>query len=315
MAAAFQWQFDAPTGTYKSHAMSAKIFEAATENSVFMDHTQGVEGFGRKQGETVTLTRLAAVTEPTSGKLTEGERIPEDTYSITTTSITVSEYGRSIPFTSLAEDLSFIDLENNIQSGLRNQMTRTLDSVVATAFKTAKIKYAPTGEASNNIATNGTFGTAATANMNLWHVEQIRDYLFDTLFAEPTSGGDYVGVFRTLGLRGIKQDPAWEEWKKYNDPAAKFNGEVGRIEGIRFVETNHNNALGKVGTSSVLGEGVIFGSDAVALAEVLTPELRAAIPQDFGRSKAVAWYGILEAGIIWDTGNAGQAKIVHVGST
>jgi hypothetical protein len=60
---------------------------------------------------------------------------------------------------------------------------------------------------------------------------------------------------------------------------------------------------------------VVFGSDAVAMAEVMTPELRAAIPQDFGRSKAVAWYGNLGFGLIWDTGNAGEAKVVHVGST
>jgi N4-gp56 family major capsid protein len=130
-------------------------------------------------------------------------------------------------------------------------------------------------------------------------------------------GDSYVGIFRTLGLRGLKRDPDWVEWHKYTDPAAKFNSEVGRLEEIRFVETNHANALGKVGTSSVLGEGVVFGEDAVALAEASTPELRVEINvgQDFGRSHAVAWYGILEFGIIWDTGNAGQARIVHVGST
>jgi hypothetical protein len=65
----------------------------------------------------------------------------------------------------------------------------------------------------------------------------------------------------------------------------------------------------------VLGEGVVFGEDGVVLAEAMTPELRAAIPGDFGRSKAVAWYGILEFGIVWDTGNAGEARIVHVSST
>jgi hypothetical protein len=89
---------------------------------------------------------------------------------------------------------------------------------------------------------------------------------------------------------------------------------VGRIESIRFMRTNHNSALGKVGTNSVLGEGVVFGKDAVAMAEVLTPELRAAIPGDFGRSRAVAWYGILQYGVIWTTSNAGEARIIHVGS-
>lgn len=310
----FQWQFDAPTGTFKQHALSAEIYKASVEESVFMEYPKPVSGFGRKRGENVTLKRVSAISEPTSPDLLEGIRIPEDQLTLSTRSITVKEIGRSVPFTSFAEDLSSLDLEGTIQGELRRQMKLALDTKCAAAFKTTKIKYAITGLASNNIATNGTFGAASTDNMNVFHCEEIRDYLFDTLRAPPYSGDDYIGIFRTLGLRGIKRDPDWEEWHKYTDPSAKMNSENGRIENIRFIETNHSNALGKVGTSSVLGEGVVFGADAVAMVEALTPELRASLPQDFGRQKAVAWYGILEFGTIWDTGNAGEAKIVHVGS-
>jgi N4-gp56 family major capsid protein len=219
-----------------------------------------------------------------------------------------------VPFTSLAEDLSFLNLEGNIQSQLKRQMTLTLDTAASVAFKSTLIKYVPTGEASNNIATNGTPATPALANLNMFHVEEIADYMYDTLLCEPYDG-DYVGIFRTLGLRGLKRDPAWDQWHVYTDPQAKYNGEVGRIEGVRFIGTNHSNALAKKGTGSVLGEGVVFGKDAVAMAEVMTPEMRAAIPQDFGRSKAVAWYGILEYGLIWNTANAGECKVIHVTSS
>ena len=312
--AQFQWAFDAPSGTYKQHAMSRRLYMAALEQSVFMDHVRPVEGFGRKMGENVTLTRIATIAEPTVATLTEGERIPEDSFSISTTSITVSEIGRAVPYTSLAEDLSFLDLENSIQRRLRDQMQLVLDTLAATAFKTAKVKYTPTGLSAGSFATNGTAAAAATANWNVYHIEEVVDYMYDTLQV-PTIGGDYVAIFRNLGIRGIKRDPDWEEWHKYTDPQAKFNDEVGRLENVRHIRTNHANALGKVGTGSVLGEGVVFGEDGIAMAEVLTPELRAAMPADFGRSKAVAWYGILQFGIIWDTGNAGQARIVHVSST
>ena len=313
--AQFTWSFDAPTGTYKNHAISRRLYVASVQKCIFMDYVRPVEGFGRKMGDTVTLTRVRAITEPTSAVLTEAQRIPEDSFALSTTSLTVEEYGRALPYTSLADDLGFFDLENPIQMKLRDQMQLSLDSAAATAFQAGQIKYAITGAAANNIATNGTFGAASSDNMNVWHAEQIRDYLFDTLYAPPYEGDDYIGIFRTLGLRGIKLDPAWETWHKYTDPEAKYNGEVGRIEGIRFVETNHANALAKVGTNSVLGEGVVFGQDAVALAEVLTPELRASIPGDFGRSKSVAWYGILKFGLVWTTGNAGEARVLHVGST
>lgn len=315
--AQFQWQFDAPSGVFKSHAMSQRLYMAALENSVFMDFIQPVDGYGRKKGDTVTLTRIAAISEPSSSDLTEGERIPEDSYSISTTSITVVEIGRSVPFTSFAEDLTFFDLENGIQRRLRDQMGLTLDTKAAAAFKTAQVKYIPTGLAAGTFDTDGTASTNASANWNVFHIEEVRDYLFDTLQTPPWQGEDYVAVFRTLGLRGIKRDPSWEEWHKYTDPQAKFNNEIGRIENIRHIETNHANALAKKGSSSALGEGVVFGQDAVAMAEVLTPEIRAQtnVGHDFGRSNAAAWYGILEFGIIWDTANAGQARIVHVTSS
>ena len=313
--AQFQWQFDAPTGTFKQHALSQRLYEAAVARSVTMDHVRPVEGFGKKMGENVTLTRISNIAEPTSANLIEGERIPEDSFSLSTTSITVKEIGRAIPFTSFAQDLSFFDVENPIQNKLIDQMRLVLDAKAAAAFKTGQIKYVITGFSSETVTTNGTAGAQATDNMNVFHVEEIRDYMFDTLQVPPVEGDDYIGIFRTLGMRGIKRDPSWEEWHKYTDPQAKYNAEVGRIENIRFIETNHSTAFSKIGLNSVCGEGVVFGDDAVAMAEVLTPELRAAIPADYGRSKGVAWYGILEFGIIWTTANAGEARVLHVTST
>lgn len=313
--AQFTWTFDMPTGVWKNHALSARLYTAAIEEAIFMDYVKPIDGFGRRQGESITLKRVGAIAEPTSADLTEGIRIPEDTISLSTRALTLKEIGRAVPFTSFAEDLTDIDLEGTIQGELKRQMKLTLDTKVAAAFKTAAVKYVPTGLASQTITTNGTPGTAALANMNVYHAEEIRDYMYDTLRAPGYAGDDYIGIFRTRGIRGIKRDPDWEEWHKYTDPSAKFNSEVGRIEQIRFVETNHVAALANVGTGSVLGEGVVFGADAVAMAEALTPELRAAMPQDFGRARAVAWYGILEFGLIWETGNPGEAKVIHVTST
>src|SRR5512142_1793183 len=99
--AGFTWTWDADTGTHKNHEISRKLWQAATEETICMDYVRPVAGVGRKMGETGTLMRLSAMTEPTSGTLTEGVRIPEDGYSISSTTITVSEFGRAVPYTSL----------------------------------------------------------------------------------------------------------------------------------------------------------------------------------------------------------------------
>ncbi len=313
--AGFTWTFDAPSGVYKNHDLSSKLRKASIAETKFVQFVKPEPGYGKKKGESVTITRVSSLDEPTDGKLSETRDIPEDDLTITTVAITVSEWGRSVPFTSFAEDLNAYNLENSIQLALKDQMKLVMDKAAAAAFKSCKIKAIPTGVSELTFDTDGTPSSSATANINMYHVEQIRDYMFSTLFITPYEGDDYIGLISTKGKRGIMNDPAWEPWYRYTDPDKKYNSEIGRMENIRFVEVNNPNALsGTKGTGSVLGEAVIFGADAVALAVVEDPELRAAIPKDFGRKKSVAWYGILEYGEIWDTANAGEAKIVHVTS-
>jgi N4-gp56 family major capsid protein len=298
--------------------MSMKLREAAIAETKFMQFVNLEPNYGRKSGETVTITRVSNLTEPSSAVLTEGTRISEDDLSLSTTSITVREVGRAVPFTSLSEDLGEFDMKNMVQRALKKQMALVMDADAASAFKSssAKIKAIPTGTADLTFDTDGTPSSAATVNLNVYHVEQIRDYMFSTLHIPAYIGDDYIGLVATKAKRGLMSDPAWEQWHKYTDPQNKYNSEVGRLENIRFIEINNANALSNTkGTGSVLGEGVFIGEDAVAFAAALDPELRAAIPQDFGRAKSVAWYGIYNFGVVWNTANAGEARIVHLTSS
>ena len=273
-------------------------------------------GYGKKKGESVTITRISNLSVPTTGRIQETQRIPEDNMTITTVAITVSEWGRAVPYTSLSEDLSSFNVENIVQRCLKDQMKLVMDGAAAAAFKTGQIKAEATGVASINFDTGGSATQAAVANMNVYHVEQIRDYMFTTLNVPPYEGDDYIGLVTTKCKRGLMNDPSWESWHKYTDPTSKYNSEVGRLENIRFIEINNGGALDNtIGTGSVTGEAVFFGADAVAMAVVEDPELRAKIPDDYGRSKGVAWYGILEFGLVWTTANAGEARVVHYTST
>ena len=309
------WSYDAPSGVYKSHTMSAELRHAAIAETKFMQFAKPEPGYGRKKGESITLTRVSNMSVPSNARISESQRIPEDSVTLSTVAITVSEWGRAVPYTSLSEDLSKFDVGNAIQRALMDQMKLSMDAACADAFQTAKVKYIPTGVASGTFDTDGTASTTASANLNVYHVEQIRDYMYKDLNIPPYMGDDYIGLVATKAKRGIMNDPAWENWHKYTDPKSKFNSEIGRIENIRFVEINNNSALSNsLGSGSVLGEAVIFGADAVVMAVAQDPELRAKQPEDYGRSKGVAWYGILEFGLVWDTANAGEARVVHVTS-
>lgn len=315
---AFSWSFDAPSGVYKNNKLSEQLRTAGIAETKGMQFVSVEPGYGKKSGESITITRVSNVAVPTSGKLVEQVKIPEDDLVLSTVAITVSEWGRAIPYTSLAQDLGKFDPEAIIQRELKKQMRLVLDNAAFAAFKSTsvKVKAIPSGAASLTFDTDGTASTQATVNLNVYHVEQIRDYMFSTLFVPPYIGDDYIGLVSTKAKRGIMSDPAWEDWKKYTDPQSKFNSEIGRLEGIRFIEINNSSALSQsLGSGSVLGEALVFGEDAVSMAVAQDPELRAELPKDFGRSKAVAWYGILEFGCVWDTANPGEARIVHVTSS
>lgn len=242
--------------------------------------------------------------------------IPEDVLTLSTVSITVVEWGRSVPYTSFSTDLSEFNVENIVQRTLKDQMKLVLDNAVAAAFKAGQLKYEATGVTSYNLDTNGTASQQAVSNLNVFHIESIRDLMYGTYLIPPYEGDDYIGLVSTKAKRGVMNDPAWEPWHRYTDPEAKYNSEIGRMENIRFIEINNSRALsGSIGLNGVAGEGVFFGADAVAMAVAEDPELRAKIPTDYGRSLGVAWYGILQFGVVWTTANPGEARIIHFTST
>lgn len=317
----FTWTSGVPsTGALKTSKVSQKLFVAAIAECVAMQFVDS-QPFGTGMGQSVTLPIISNLTEMTDYSLAETDRIPESSHTVSGKVVTVAEFGRAIPWTKFSEDLSVFDLKSSIQRKLKDDMKLQLDGRAFRAFKQTAYKYTPTGAAAASTATNGTAPTSATANMNVYHAEQIRDILFDTYKADFFDGSNYIGIFRTLGLRGIKRDPDWELWHQYTNPEAKYNSEVGRLEQIRFMETNHgtstvgNAGLNIVGTSSVLGEGVVFGSEAVVMIESMSPQLVPGVPDDYGRIKSVAWYGQYEMSIVYDTATTGLLRVVHVTST
>mgnify|MGYP001607900044 FL=1 len=279
-------------------------------------HTKQVSGLGRRSGETVTIPRTRNIGEPTTGIVTEQNKIPIDTFLMSTVAITVSEFGRGVEFTHKSDILSSFDIKNSIQKALKDQMQLILDTRAARAFKLAQLTYTPTGPAGGTIETAAASTVVASSNLTFKHLGLIRDIMRQDYHMPFYGQGHYVGLLSTKAARGIKADTTFQEMTKYLKPAdLVYNSAIGKAEQIVIVEVNHATALSNNrGTDSVLGEAVFFGSEAVGLAEVETPEIRMAIPGDFGRAHAAAWYGIFEYGILWDTSNDGEARIVFVTS-
>jgi len=314
------WTYDAADGVYKNHALSNKLMETAAQKMVVVPFTTKVQEFGRKMGETVNLAYWEELDVPTNyGELDESTRVPIDKLQMGTRAITIKEWGRGVEYTNLMQELSKFAPKDGAQKKLTIQMQKCMDIAAADGFKNAKIIFIPTSLTGGTWDTDGTPSTQALYNLTKAHMGVIRDYMANDLHVPFYEGDHYVGLFATKALRGLKDDKAIEDWFKYlRKGDLIFKSEIGRVEQIRAVEVTHEDAFSNgVGSGSVLGEGVVFGDEAVARVEVDYPHLRANpnYQGDFGRRKAVIWYGIVVFDVYWDSADDLKAKVVRIGSS
>jgi N4-gp56 family major capsid protein len=286
----------------------------------FRQFTRMEGAIGKNKGDTVDFNKVSNI-QTQGGSIPESNRIPESNLLIRRGQMVMSEYGNSIPYTGKLEALAEFSPDNMITVALRNDMAKVMDSAVADQFKASDLIYVPT---SASAATwENTLATTALVNLSVFHVKEIVDGMKTGIFGSLTAGnpvppydGDhYVSIASVKALRGIKDDPDFEEPVKYADPERLLMGEVGRFYMVRFVESNHTGALSNAkGTGSVLGEAVFFGSDPVIESVAIAEEVRAKIPGDYGRDKGIAWYALLGFKIVWDHTTDGEQHIVYVTS-
>jgi N4-gp56 family major capsid protein len=318
-----KWSVSADGGFFANTQLSKELRHAAQPMMKARQFVRPESGLGKGRGDTLLFDKVKNIATA-GGTISEANRIPESRFTITQSSLVMEEYGNSIPYTGKLETLSEFNITNPIQRALRDDMAKVLDKAVIDVMKTADVIYIPTSSTAGTWDIDGTASTAATANLSVFHVKEIVDAMKVGAYGTNTGynpvpgfdGENYVCLASVKALRGIKDDPDWEEAVKYGDPERLFTGEVGRIYGVRFVETNHVNALSNgVGTSNVLGEAIFLGSEPVIEAVAVAEELRSKIPGDFGRDKGIAWYALLGFARTWDLTDDSESHIVRVTSS
>lgn len=303
------WIWDAPSGVFKNHTLSSEIRKEAMYDVQVMKFLRPEPGYGKKKGDTITITRVMQL--PVAGRVNETDVLPSGRPGINTKSLTVSEWGYKVPMTEFEQNLAFFDMSNQFQQALRDQMAITLDGMGAAALKLTPYKYTPT--ASGGVfSTNGSPGGTANVNLAISDLRQIRDQLRKNK-APYYRGGRYVGILSTRAARGIKNDPEYKDWVAPHENEPEIAGRLKDVEGFLLLETNNVFSFSDlIGTSTVAGEAVFFGQDAAFTAVVENPELRAGLPVELGRFREVGWVGTLDAGLTWDIPSL--ARVIHVTS-
>lgn len=305
------WVFDAPSGSYKNHALSRDIRRQAIADAQFMRFFRAEPGYGKKKGESVTITRVLQL--PLATRVNEQDRLPDGRPAIETKQVSVSEWGFKIPVTEFERDLTHFDMMNQFQMCLRDQIKLTMDKMCADALKLTPTKYTPLSTG-GEFVTDGSADSTSDRNLAIQDLRRIWDELHGDLKCPTFRNGKYVGILSTRAARGIKNDSEYKDWIAPTNSGPMMTGRLYDVEGFMLIETNHTDALSDlIGSSTTTGEAIFFGGDAGGLVRIRDPELRAGIPGDLGRFREMGWVGTIESFLVWE--DADLSRVIHVDST
>ena len=288
------------------------------------------KALGLNRGDTYNWNVYSNV-KTNGGPLAETSRLPETNFTAHQRSLTIQEYGNSVPYTGKLESLGEHDVKDIIDKTLMDDCMKTIDRAAAYQFFQTKLRAAPTGGTATDSVTiteSGTTGITNNVAMGNDHVKAIIDEMKERNIPA-FEGDDYACVTHPTTIRGFKND--LEDINKYTETgiARVYSGEVGRYESCRFVEQNNipkghaNDAAftnGSSGAYSIFTDGdeawnnaksswaMFMGGDTVLEAPSIMEEIRGKLPSDYGRDKGIAWYFLGEFGIAHD--QAENSRIV-----
>ena len=244
--------------------------------------------------------------------LVETSTMAETNFTITQGTMTITEYGNSVPYTGKLDDLSEHPVREIIQKVLKNDAKKALDQAAYDQFNLTKLVVVPTGGTDTAAVTLTTNGTATLTNnvaLGKEHVKNIVDLMKERNIP-PYEGDDYFAIAHPTTLRNFKNN--LESMKVYVQEGFQMimNGEIGRYESTRFIE--QTNIAKASWTNNKSNWAFFFGADTVAEGIAVPEEMRGKIPTDYGRSRGVAWYYLGGFGLVHS--EASNARVVKWGS-
>ena len=209
--------------------------------------------FGQKRpipangGKTIEFRKFSSLPKATTA-LTEGVTPDGKSLTVTTITATVAQYGDYI---TQSDVLELTSLDNTILEAtklLGKQAGLTLDTIVRDKIH---------GENKSIFWANDKGSRSELGNDDQLSVKDIQAVVaFLRGQNAPTIGGKYVAIIHPYVAYDLMRDPEWIDAHKYANPTNLYEGEIGEVAGVRFVQTTEAKVYeGGVFSTLVFGEG------------------------------------------------------------
>ena len=186
-------------------------------------------------GKTIQFRKYDPLPKLTT-PIAEGVTPSGQTINMGTVNATVAQYGGYVELTDL---LIMTAIDNNLVQAtklLGSQAGRTLDTISREVLVGGTNVQYGEGKVSSRSQLVG--GKADAADNHYLTVEAVRRAVrfLKNQNAEKIDGS-YVAIVHPDCVYDLMADPNWRNPHQYADPSAIFEGELGKIEGVRFIES------------------------------------------------------------------------------
>lgn len=196
--------------------------------------------FGQKRpipqgsGKTIEFRKFSSLAKATT-PITEGVTPNGNKLDVSTITATVSQYGDYIVQSDILE---LTALDNTILEAtklLGKQAGLTLDTVVRNILVAGtNVQYCGGKTSRDTLAEGDTLSVMEIQKA----VAKLR------AMNAPTINGDYVAIIHPFVAYDLMRDPEWIDSHKYAQPENLYTGEIGKVAGVRFVQSSEAKCFG-----------------------------------------------------------------------
>ena len=214
-----------------------------------------------------------ALTPLTEGVTPDGRKL-----SVSAIEAEVKQYG---DYVALSDVLELTAIDNNVLEATKaigNQAGLTLDTVTRNIMQTGtNVYYCPKlGADGGKTEVTSRADLDATCKLTVDAIKRVTAIL--KAANAPKINGDYVAIIHPYAAYDLMSDPKWEDWHKYTTSDNLYSGEIGRIAGVRFVETSEAQIVAETSKPAVFCT-LILGENAYGITEVTGGGLKTIIKQ------------------------------------
>ena len=260
--------------------------------------------FGQKRpipkrgGKKIEFRQFASLPKTTT-PITEGVTPDGKNLEVTAIEAEVAQYGDYVVMSDIL-DLTAIDpVVVEATEVIGNQAGLTLDTITRNILHSGTNVYYCPKKDGTAVTTRAGLDTTCTLTVDV--IKRVAAKL--KAVNAPKIDGSYVGIIHPYVAYDLMADPAWIDVHKYSDATKIFEGEIGKIGGVRFVETSE----AKIFEGGVFGT-LIIGANAYGVTDIEGGGLQTIVKQlgsagtadPLNQRSSVGWKAIKTAEILID---------------